>query len=66
VRYGQRPAQRATLVHPCSTIGACEHEAATGMFVGMDVAGVREQWFQLEFIKWSGNPSKRIEHVLTH
>jgi hypothetical protein len=36
------------------------------MFVGMDVAGVREQWLQLEFIKWSGNPSKRIEHVLTH
>jgi len=24
-RYGQRPAQHATLVHPCSAIGACEH-----------------------------------------
>jgi len=23
-RYGQRPAQHATLVHPCSAIGACE------------------------------------------
>jgi hypothetical protein len=24
-RYGQRPAQHATMVHPCSAIGACEH-----------------------------------------
>jgi len=24
-RYGQRPAQHVTLVHPCSAIGACEH-----------------------------------------
>src|SRR3979490_148434 len=24
-RYGQRPAQHATLVHPCLAIGACEH-----------------------------------------